>query len=212
MRFIGYATAGVALALALVWAAGPSAEARVRRAAEEAGKAKSFRVVRKTATATEAVVTVLGDTFRWEEPDKRVLIVDMKARTVLVLDLVAQTATRSKLAPGEEGELAHQLADTRDVLGKYRRLKADVKHLRDEKLGDRDAQVYAITLTVKTPDGANLTVKRTAWLDAKTGLPVRFTCHEPTGDQVAEFSSWNEEFPAALFAHEVPPGFREVKE
>jgi outer membrane lipoprotein-sorting protein len=212
MRLIGYATAGVALAAALVWAAGTSAEAQVQRAAEEAGKAKSFRSVRRTGATIEAVVTVQGNALRREEPDKSVLVIDFGTRTALALDLVAKTATRSKLSADEADALANQLADARDVLGFYRRLKADVKRLENEKIGTRDTHVYTIAVPVVRPGGVNLQVKRTLWQDPKTGLPVRFACHEATGDVVSDFESWNEEFPAALFECKVPPGFREVKE
>lgn len=212
MRLIGYATAGVALAAVLVWTTGPSAAAQVQRATEEAGKAKSFRAVRKTGRVIEAVVTVQGNALRREEPDKSVLVVDLDTRTALTLDLVAKTATRSKLSANEVKALATQLADARDVLGQYRRLKADVKRLENETIGKRDTHVYAIEVTVKVPGGADLTVKRTLWQDPKTGLPVRFACHEPTGDIVSDFESWNEQYPAALFDCRVPPDFREVKE
>jgi len=213
MRYIGYGTAiviVVATAAAVFWFSGSSAAAKVQKARDTAAKAKSVRVVVKKAGTAECVSIVQGDMIRNEEPGKSVIITDVKSRKALELDLVRKTARWEDLDDAAVRELSLGLASLGDELGFYSSDK--VTELPGEKIGERETKVFAIEITVKDLKGNDLTIKRTLWVDKKTDLPVRFQCHDPTGDLISEFDSWNEEFDPKLFELKVPEGFREVKE
>jgi outer membrane lipoprotein-sorting protein len=213
MRYLSFGTAAaVILGLAgLLWFGGPSATARVHKAMDEAAKAKSVRVVQKIDGETVSTTHYRGDNVRFEEPGKRTMILDLKTRKRIELDLVAKTARRYDVTDEEAGELADEFAAARDFLSIFRGIKdATVKELKGEKIGERPAKVYEVS----HPGGDKYApMKATLWIDEKTGFPVRLhDRNHPAGELVHEFDSWNEDFDAKLFDLKIPAGYREVKE
>jgi|GEM_PF-7001084 len=215
MHYLGYGTATIFAAtfaaVGVFWFAGPSASAEVRKAMNEAAKAKSVRVVQKVGDTVQYTNYYQGNVFRMEVPDKSVEIIDLKARKGIELDLVAKTARPFNLTEEYERTAALDFAAAKDFLSVVRGMKdAEIKETKNEKVGDRATKVYAISYP---GDGEIAPMKATLWVDEKTGFPVRLQHHDhPQGDSILEFDSWNEEFPAKLFDMKVPAGYREVKE
>jgi hypothetical protein len=230
MRYVGYGTvtaAAVAIAI-LVGLGGRSAEAHVRRAMDNAAKAKSVRLVftREYDGKTEPLITIHMQDGRSRREDRRgggnrTLIVDTTARQDLVLNHADKTARRETLAGESLKNAVQQHEVFFDPLTVVRGIKEmTVKELDGEKLDGRPMKVFMLSHPGNDEHAAMTAV---LWIDEKTDLPARLKLlndgvvpEDPRrpfvkADTVITFEAWNKEFDPKLFKLDVPAGYKEIE-
>jgi outer membrane lipoprotein-sorting protein len=212
MRYIRYGSAatvaaGLLVAAGVLWLGGGSAAAQVRAAAENAAKAKSFRMVVRKADGGKLAVAQRIDfqtnasrmeTYRTHE----VRIADLSRKKELVLDTREKTASVDDISEAQAKQYRTDLMEPFNLLSVLRgKAGTTVRELPQEKLGGRAARVYDIRRP-QSKEAARL------WVDNATGFPVRFRAgDEARPECVIDFTDWNEKLDSELFSLEIPKGY-----
>jgi outer membrane lipoprotein-sorting protein len=187
----------------------PAAEAAAK-VFEKANKAKSVKMAIKSGEDGKAVEEAtflyrrdLG--VRMEQRDPKtgdpttIAVGSVKDEKTVILDVKAKTATVRRFTEQQmagEGPIPTRVKAT-----------ANVTAGKDEKVGDRPVKVF---------EGVSQGVTGgvwTMWADPQTDLPVRLRMEKPgpNGKVVTmeiEYSDWDKEFNAKLFAATVPDGYK----
>jgi outer membrane lipoprotein-sorting protein len=237
MRYIRYGSAatvaaGLLVAAGVLWVGDGSAAAQVRKAAENAAKAKSVRVVhnRGGKGAIEWTDYFQGEQFR-TEVGHLIVVADGTTKRRLEVNTDTRTACVRDMTELELRELKRRqqnwLTEPLQPLIQNDKEYA-VRELPSERQNGRLIKVYQIDHMI----GGKTDFRITLWADATTELPIRARIERPkakanplaaetnplSADElmnhnrppttIIEYEDWNKEFDAKLFSLEVPKGYR----
>ncbi|HEV3415185.1 MAG TPA: hypothetical protein VG056_00140, partial [Pirellulales bacterium] len=213
-RLARYGSLAAAAALALVagalWLMDRTAATTFAQMVENVRKAKSVSFVLKQKLGDQALLVtemaIQGDRLRYVLADSLALIIDLKERKELQLDMHQKIADRIDL----KGRVPVEML--RDPIERLRNLKDEinrnVEQLGDEELDGHNCHVFQVKGRPKKPVAWLVPDSFKLWVDAKTGLPVRILAEDERTSLTYERFLWDEPLREQLFSLEVPDGYR----
>ncbi len=226
VRMARYGGAGVAAAVLLAllghfWFAEGRAHAAFADVIENVRKAQSVSFVFHQQLGGPPTLSsqwyVQGDAVRMEMPGQLVVIADVKQKKTVQLNLVEKVAEVSdidaKTARQQAKRFTDPFANPVEYFGKL--TAEDAEKTGEEELDGRKVDVYRLKRfwEIELEQGDDQS-SITAWVDRKSGLPVRiairasFHAEGKSKDWlVLEEFKWNEPLDPDLFKLDIPEGY-----